>query len=170
MDDYPSLPPVTMLNYIQFNFQHSELQGKKEKLTRLEELSTLDAEKRQYSITGARDMLRRLRENKKDGRGTSSTYSTLSTEAKRGKLKQMLDSGDEAGGERMLMNLPVVMNIRAEVKGREVEEYEMRSASLMRIIAGYQNALGEEPTMMEAMHQENLNGMNIDSEGNPMEQ
>jgi hypothetical protein len=62
----------------------------------------------------------------------------------------------------MLMNLPVVMNIRAEVKGRQVEELEMRSASLMRIIAGYQNAL-------EAMHQENLNGMNIDSESNPME-
>jgi hypothetical protein len=74
----------------------------------------------------------------------------------------MLESGDEAGGERMLMNLPVVMNIRAEVKGRQVEELEMRSASLMRIIAGYQNAL-------EAMHQENLNGMNIDSESNPME-
>lgn len=114
-------------------------------------------------------MLRRLRENKKDGRGTSSTYSTLSTEAKRGKLKQMLESGDEAGGERMLVNLPIVMNIRAEVKGREVEELEMRCASLIRIIAGYQNALGEGPTMMEALHQENMNGLNSDGKSNPME-
>ncbi|KAL3765495.1 hypothetical protein ACHAW5_007378 [Stephanodiscus triporus] len=124
----------------EFNFQHSELQIKKEKLSRLEDKRAIEANGRHSSVTAARDMLRRLREDSSKN-DAGSTYANLSTDEKRRKLEHAMELD---GGERLLRNFPDLVKMRREQKAREVKELETRNASLRRIIAGYQNALGTE--------------------------
>lgn len=123
---------------IQFNFQHSELQSKKEKLSRLEDKRAIEANGRHCSVTAAREMLRRLREDSSKN-DVGSAFANLSTEEKKRKLKHAMEVD---GGERLLRNFPELVKMRREEKAREVKELEMRNASLRRVIAGYQNALG----------------------------
>ncbi len=83
-------------------------------------------------------MLRRLREDTSKN-DAGSAFANLSTEEKRRKLKHAMEVD---GGERLLRNFPELVKMRREQMAGEVKELEMRNASLRRVIAGYQNALG----------------------------
>jgi len=122
----------------EFNFQHSELQGKREKLSRLEDKRNSEANSRNHSVSLAREMLRRLREDSSKN-GPTTAYSNLSTEEKRRELEQIMES---SGGQEEMKNLPELVKITKTQKEEEVGNLETRNASLRRIIGGYQNALG----------------------------
>lgn len=139
-DGIVPFPHAFVLFHIQFNFQHSELQIKKEKLSRLEDKRAIEANGRHCSVTAARDMLRRLREDSSKN-DAGSAYANLSTDEKRRKLEHAMEVD---GGERLLRNFPDLVKMRREQKAKEVKELEVRNASLRRVIAGYQNALGTE--------------------------
>jgi hypothetical protein len=135
----------------QFNFQHSELQSKKEKLTRLEDKRINEANSRNSSVSAAREMLRRLRDNSSNN-DTSSSTSTLASSnmyanLSSNELKQRLQhTMDVDGEEQLLRTIPELIKIRKVQKVEEVKELEMKNASLRRVIAGYQILLGVEST------------------------
>lgn len=132
----------------EYNFQHSELQGKKEKLSRLEDKRASEANSRHRSASAARDMLRRLREDSsKNGDGA---YAHLTTEEKRRKLERSMEDAD--GGAELLKNLPGLVGMRRTQKEEELKNLEIRNASMRRIVAGYQNALGLAGTAMQMPH------------------
>jgi len=96
-------------------------------------------------------MLRRLREDSSknydgdDGNNISSSslYASLSPAEKRRKLEQAMEVD---GGEELCKNLPELVKLRRDRKTERVKNLEVRNASLRRIIAGYQNALGASVT------------------------
>lgn len=138
----------------EFNFQHSELQSKKEKLSRLEEKRAAEASGRHRSASAAREMLRRLREDSsrknagspspggrgKNGRNSEDDPSaSLSPRTKRRKLEQVTEVD---GGEELCGRLPELVKMRRAREREGIQGLERRNASLRRIVAGYQNALG----------------------------
>ena len=142
----------------QFNFQHSELQSKKEKLARLEDKRINEATSRNGSVSAAREMLRRLRDNnssssKSNNDTTTSSsssswtvYATLSSEEIKKRLQHIMDMDGDEGP--LLRSLPELIQIRKDEKMEEVKDMEMKNASMRRIIAGYQNLLGVESSTM----------------------
>ena len=131
----PTLPSISL----QYNFQHAELQAKKEKLSRLEEKRNEEANSMSRSLTAAREMLRRLREDSNNDTSYSALNANLSPGERRKKLEKMMEVD---GGEELLSNLPELLGMRRAQKLEELKQQELRNASLRRIIAGYQNALG----------------------------
>lgn len=121
----------------QFNFQHSELQSKKEKLSRLEGKRAIEANGRHCSVAAAREMLRRLREDS----SKNDDVIALSTEEKRRKLEYAIEAD---GGGQLFRNFLELVKMRREQTAAEVKKLDVKNSSLMRIIAGYQNALGAE--------------------------
>lgn len=122
----------------EFNFQHSELQGKKEKLSRLEEKRNNEAGSRHYSVSAAREMLRRLRENSSQNEDDSGVNGA-SPGQKRHQLEQSMELD---GGEALCRSLPEFLQVRRSVTVEATKHLETRNTSLRRIVAGYQNALG----------------------------
>ena len=138
---FPHILPVVNLS-IQYNFQHSELQSKKEKLARLEDKRINEANSRNGSVSNAREMLRRLRDNSSSNDTTSANTSwTMSSEEMKKKLQHTMDVDGE---EQLLRTLPELVKIHKSHKVEEVKDLEMKNASMRRIIAGYQNLLGVE--------------------------
>ena len=142
----------------QFNFQHSELQSKKEKLARLEDKRINEATSRNGSVSAAREMLRRLRDynsssSKSNNDTTTSSsssnwtvYATLSSDEMKKRLQHIMDMDGDEGP--LLRSLPELIQIRKDEKMEEAKDIEMKNASLRRIIAGYQNILGVESSTM----------------------
>lgn len=142
----------------QFNFQHSELQSKKEKLARLEDKRINEATSRNGSVSAAREMLRRLRDNNssssKSNNDTTTmssssswtVYATLSSEEMKKRLQHIMDMDGDEGP--LLRSLPELIQIRKDEKMEEAKDIEMKNASMRRIIAGYQNLLGVESSTM----------------------
>lgn len=91
------------------------------------------------SLTAAREMLRRLREDSNNDTSYSALNANLSPGERRKKLEKMMEVD---GGEELLSNLPELLGMRRAQKLEELKQQELRNASLRRIIAGYQNALG----------------------------
>eukprot|EP00578_Thalassiosira_sp_NH16_P000773 CAMPEP_0181139624 /NCGR_PEP_ID=MMETSP1071-20121207/34879_1 /TAXON_ID=35127 /ORGANISM="Thalassiosira sp., Strain NH16" /LENGTH=226 /DNA_ID=CAMNT_0023226539 /DNA_START=834 /DNA_END=1514 /DNA_ORIENTATION=+ len=133
----------------EYNFQHSELQGKKEKLSRLEDKRANEANSRHRSASAARDMQRRLREE--SSKNGDAAYAHLTTEEKRRKLERSMEDAD--GGAELLNNLPGLVGMRRTHKEKDLKDLEIKNASMRRIIAGYQNALGLASTAMQMPHQ-----------------
>lgn len=121
----------------EFNFQHSELQGKKEKLFRLEEKRNNEASSRHHSVSAAREMLRRLRENSSQNEDDPS-FERTSPDQKRCQLEQAMEID---GGEALCVGLPELLQLRRTLTADAAKHLETRNASLRRIVAGYQNAL-----------------------------
>ena len=142
----------------QFNFQHSELQSKKEKLARLDDKRINEATSRNGSVSAAREMLRRLRDNNssssKSNNDTTTmssssswtVYATLSSEEMKKRLQHIMDMDGDEGP--LLRSLPELIQIRKDEKMEEAKDIEMKNASMRRIIAGYQNLLGVESSTM----------------------
>ncbi len=132
---------------IQYNFQHSELQSKKEKLARLEDKRINEANSRNDSVSNAREMLRRLRDNSSSNDTTTAANSSwamhtnLSSEEMKKKLQHIMDVDGE---EQLLRALPELVKIRKSHIVEEVKDLEMKNGSMRRIVAGYQNLLGVE--------------------------
>jgi hypothetical protein len=140
-------PPPISSRGCQFNFQHSELQGKKEKLTRLEDKRHREASGRHHSVSAARDLLRRLREESaRDAEAPAGPRAAAprgghapSPDARRRRLAQATD-GD--GGAALCRSLPELLALRRAGAAEGTRRAERRNAALRRIVAGYQNALG----------------------------
>ena len=90
-------------------------------------------------------MLRRLREDSSKN-DTSNAYSHYTTAEKQRKLEQSMEVD---GGEELLKNLPHLVKMRRTQIEEDWNELEMRNASMRRIIAGYQNALGAGATTVQ---------------------
>ncbi len=124
----------------QYNFQHSELASKKEKLDRAEEKRKIDANERNLTMSRNREDLRKLREASREG--ASHGVNTKMTVAS--KLRKLDEICDVDGGKEFFMKLSTdrLLSVVKERKLKEVNEIEQGNAALRRIIAGYQNALG----------------------------
>ena len=134
----------------QYQFGHSELQGKKEKLSRLEDKEVEEANMRNNTMSAAKELLRHKREN--SSKNDMSNYAAnFTTEEKRRKLEQQMEV---EGIEELCRNLPHLVKMEKLRKEDEVKGMEIRNASLRRIIAGYKNALGGagDAMMMEIMN------------------
>jgi len=123
----------------EYNFQHSELQSKKEKLSHLEARQEEEAQARNYTMSAAREMLRRNRENASKHDMGNSHGANFTAEEKRRRLELIME---EVGTEDFLRGLPELMKMQRLATEEQVRGMEIRNASLRRIIAGYQNALG----------------------------
>jgi hypothetical protein len=85
-------------------------------------------------------MLRRLREDaSKNDAGIA--YANLTTEEKRRKLEYAMEVD---GGRQLLRNFLELVKMRREQIAKEVKDLDTKNSSSMRIITGYQNALGAE--------------------------
>lgn len=126
----------------QYNFQHSELASKKEKLDRAEDKRKTDANERHTTMSRIRDDLRKLREASREGSTSQCRVNNKMTVAS--KLRKLDEICDIDGGKELFMKLSAD-GILSVVKDRKMEELngiEQGNAALRRIIAGYQNALG----------------------------
>ena len=124
----------------QYNFQHSELASKKEKLDRAEEKRKIDANERNLTMSRNREDLRKFREASREG--ASHGVNTKMTVAS--KLRKLDEICDVDGGKEFFMKLSSdrLLSVVKERKLKEMNEIEQGNAALRRIIAGYQNALG----------------------------
>ncbi|KAL9185996.1 hypothetical protein ACHAXT_005234 [Thalassiosira profunda] len=123
----------------EYNFQHAELQSKKEKLSRLEEKRLAEASRRHQSLATARELLRRLREESTAGAVGAGANAELSPEERRRRLEQMMEAD---GGAGLCGKLPALVRLRKAQKEEALAGMEAKSAALRGVIAGYQNALG----------------------------
>lgn len=126
----------------QYNFQHSELASKKEKLDRAEEKRKIDANERSLTMSRNRDDLRKLRDASREGAASHGGVNNKMTVAY--KLKKLDEICDVDGGKEFFMKLHTdrLLDVVKERKLKELNEIEQGNAALRRIIAGYQNALG----------------------------
>ena len=124
----------------QYNFQHSELASKKEKLDRAEDKRKTDTNERHLTMSRNRDDLRKLREASREG--ASQCHVNKMTVAS--KLKKLDEICDIDGGKEFFMKLSAdgLLSVVKDRKLEELNEIEQGNAALRRIIAGYQNALG----------------------------
>ena len=125
----------------QYNFQHSELASKKEKLDRAEEKRKIDANERHLTKSRNREDLRKLREASREGASQCHDTNKMSVASKLRKLDEICDVD---GGKEFFMKLGAdrLLSVVKDRKLKEVNEIEQGNAALRRIIAGYQNALG----------------------------
>lgn len=122
----------------QYNFQHSELQSKKEKRDGLVRKGRQEADDRSRSLKASRDMLRRLREDSSRNDAGRDTHGSLTAEQRRLRLERAVAEG----GEDFVRSLPDLIEMRAARAEEEARGAEARCAAMRRVIAGYQNALG----------------------------
>ena len=90
-------------------------------------------------MSAAREMLRRNRENASKHDMGNSHGANFTAEEKRRRLELIME---EVGTEDFLRGLPELMKMQRLATEEQVRGMEIRNASLRRIIAGYQNALG----------------------------
>ena len=128
-----------MLYISQYNFQHSELASKKEKLDRAQDKRKADANERHLTMSRNRDDLRKLREASREGSSKCQFHMTVAS-----KLKKLEEICDIDGGKEFLVKLSVdgLLSVVKDRKLEELNEIEQGNAALRMIIAGYQNALG----------------------------
>lgn len=107
-----------------------------------------EANNRNSSLSAAREMLRRLRDNSSNNDSTTNSHaswtkmwSNLSSEQMKKRLQHTMEVD---GKEQLLRSLPELVMIRKSQKVEEVKDLEMKNASMRRIVAGYQNLLGVE--------------------------
>ena len=151
---------ITFPPPIQANFQHAELQSKKEKLSRLQDKRNSEANSRHHSLTSGRELLRRLREDSSKNDNSNNRNIVPSTEEKRHKLEQLMYMD---GGVELCKNLPELVRLRKEQTMEEYKDVESRNAALRRIIAGYQNALGGGADTMDMMMMQSNNMMEAEN-------
>eukprot|EP00986_Skeletonema_menzelii_P017735 scaffold21543_cov145-Skeletonema_menzelii.AAC.7 len=124
-----------------YNFQHSELASKKEKLDRAEEKRKIDANERHLTMSRNREELRKLRGASREGASQCNVTNKMTVASKLRKLDEICDVD---GGKEFFMKLSAdrLLAVVKDRKLKEVNELEQGNAALRRIIAGYQNALG----------------------------
>lgn len=136
---HDSSPFYCVLYISQYNFQHSELASKKEKLDRAQDKRKADANERHLTMSRNRDDLRKLREASREGSSQCQFHMTVAS-----KLKKLEEICDIDGGKEFLVKLSVdgLLSVVKDRKLEELNEIEQGNAALRMIIAGYQNALG----------------------------
>jgi len=136
----------------QYNFQHSELASKKEKLDRAEDKRKTDANERHLTMSRNRDDLRKLREASRQG-GASSQCHVNNKMTVASKLRKLEEICDIDGGKELFMKLSAdgLLSVVKDRKLEELNEIEQGNAALRRIIAGYQNALGSSSNLVGAV-------------------
>eukprot|EP00984_Skeletonema_dohrnii_P020136 scaffold9739_cov122-Skeletonema_dohrnii-CCMP3373.AAC.2 len=124
-----------------YNFQHSELTSKKEKLDRADDKRKIDANERNLTMSRNREDLRKLRDASREGASQRHADNKMTVASKLRKLDEICDVD---GGKEFFMKLSTdgLLSVVKDRKLQDVNEIEQGNAALRRIIAGYQNALG----------------------------
>mmetsp|Transcript_4617 Transcript_4617/g.9614 ORF Transcript_4617/g.9614 Transcript_4617/m.9614 type:complete len:214 (-) Transcript_4617:57-698(-) len=119
-------------------FQHSELMGKKDKLSRIDSKRTQEATTRNVSVSASRESLRRRRELSSRN-GGSKYIVRISMEEKKRKLEAMLETD---GGHEFFIKLPDLIKMRTEELAEDANGVEEVCVALRRRIVGYEKSLG----------------------------
>lgn len=122
----------------QSKFQHSELMGKKEKLSRIDSKRKQEAATRNISVSASRESLRRRRELSSRN-GASKYVVRISVAEKKRKLEAMLQTD---GGHEFFVKLPDLIKMRTEELAEDANGVEEVCAALRRRIAGYEKSFG----------------------------
>ena len=117
----------------QYKFQHSELNTKREKLSRLDAKVSTESSSRSASTTSSREALRRRREN-----SSSLNAPNLSLEEKKRQLEAFLEG---EGGEDFMITLSDWISKRIESVCEEGEDVRRQCFSLEKRITGFQRAM-----------------------------
>ena len=117
----------------QYKFQHSELNTKREKLSRLDVKVSTESSSRSASTTSSREALRKRREN-----SSSLNAPNLSLEEKKRQLEAFLEG---EGGEEFMTSLSDWISKRIENVREEGEDIRLQCFSLEKRIAGFQRAM-----------------------------
>ena len=141
LDSRSNRSPIFKINpfivIYQSKFQHSELVGKKDKLSRLDSKRKQEAATRNVSMSASREALRKRRELSMKNEAVKS-LANIPIEEKKRKLDALAETD---GGEELFSVLPELIKKRTDEVMEDTSGLEHVCAALRRRIAGYQKSL-----------------------------